>query len=68
MRDIANQALLGDADVDWLASVVGNLLQEVVALPERVAELEGETDPPALRNASTNWSEGCWRRLPRRKA
>ncbi len=41
MKDFAHATLLGDADLDRIASVLTNLLQEVVALSERVAELEG---------------------------
>ncbi len=47
MKDFANRPLLENADVDRLASVVTNLLQEVAALSERVAELEGDGDPAA---------------------
>ena len=47
MKDFAHTALLGDADLDRIASVLTNLLQEVVALSERVAELEGAAAPDA---------------------
>lgn len=47
MKDFAHMSILGDADVDRVANVLANLLQEVVALSERVAELEGSADPEA---------------------
>lgn len=45
MKDLAHSKILGDSDVDQLASVITNLLEEVVALSERISEMEGDTDP-----------------------
>ena len=48
MRDLSNATLLGDIDLDRFGSVLANLLQEVVALSERVAELEGGAEAEAI--------------------
>ena len=45
MKDLAHSKILGDADVDQLASMITNLLEEVVALSERISEMEGDNDP-----------------------
>ena len=45
MKDLAHSKILGDSDVDQLASVITNLLEEVVALSERISEMEGDNDP-----------------------
>ncbi len=50
MKDLANAKLLGDADLDRITSVVSNLLEEVIALSERVAKLEGNGDPNAAQD------------------
>lgn len=45
MKDFANLSLLAEGDVDKLASVLTNLMEEVITLSERVAALEGDADP-----------------------
>ena len=45
MKDLAHSKIMGDADVDQLASVIANLLEEVIVLSERISKMEGGTDP-----------------------
>jgi hypothetical protein len=50
MNDFANRRLLSESDVDRLAGVLANLLEEVVALSERVAKLEGAADADEMQD------------------
>ena len=45
MKDLPTRQLLETGDVDRLANVIANLLAEVVVLTERVAALEGSSEP-----------------------
>lgn len=47
MKDFAKAKLLGNADLDQVAAMVSNLLEEVVTLSERIAQLEGDKTPDA---------------------
>jgi len=45
MKDLARSKILGNADMDQLASVITNLLEEVVVLSERISAMEGDINP-----------------------
>jgi flagellar biosynthesis component FlhA len=48
LKDLATAQLLEDSDIDQMARVMANMLEELVSLSERVAVLEGAADENSM--------------------
>ena len=48
LKDLATAQLLEDSDIDQMARVMANMLEELVSLSERIAVLEGAADENSM--------------------